>query len=100
VLDQALLLLEREMRAEGHGRQFEVLGPALTPDGDDRPRAELAAALGLSAVALRVALHRMRRRYRELIVRVVADAVDDPDEVGTELETLSRALAGESADLG
>lgn len=98
VLDQARLLLEREMRAEGHGRQYEVLGPTLTPEGDERPRAELAADLGLSAVALRVALHRMRRRYRELLVRVVSDAVDSEEDVGTELETLSRALAGESAD--
>ncbi len=98
VLDQGLLLLEQEMKRSGDGRRFEVLGPLLSIEGDDRPRAELARELGLEPVALRVALLRFRRRYQELLVRVVSDSVGSADEAGRELETLSKALSGESGD--
>lgn len=98
VLDQGLLLLEQEMKRSGDGRRFEVLGPLLSIEGDDRPRAELARELGLEPVALRVALMRFRRRYQELLVRVVSDSVVSADEAGKELETLSKALSGESGD--
>ena len=89
-------LLEQEMREVGKGHVFEALVDLL--DGEpERPRAVIAAELGISAVALRVSLHRMRARYRELLVAVVADSVDEPGDAGAELQALAAALAGESA---
>jgi len=72
---------------------------ALTPLLDDdqaRPRAEIAAEPGVTAVALRVTLHRMRTRYRELLVAVVAESLGDRTEAGDELQALAAALAGKT----
>ena len=98
VLDQGLLLLEQEMKRSGDTRTFEVLGPLLSIQGDDRPREQLARELGMKPVALRVTLMRLRRRYRELLVQVVTDSVGSAEEAGQELELLSAALSGESRD--
>lgn len=98
VLDQGLLLLEQEMKRGGDTRRFEVLGPLLSIQGDDRPREQLARELDMKPVALRVTLMRLRRRYRELLVQVVTDSVGSAEEAGQELELLSAALSGESRD--
>ena len=57
-----------------------------------RPRSELAGELGVSAVTLRVTLHRLRARYRELLVSLVADSLGERAEAGEELRALARAL--------
>ena len=88
-------LLEQELRAQGKGRVFEALADALT-DEEHRPRTELAEQLGISAVTLRVTLHRRRARYRELLVAVVGDSLGDRAQAGEELEELARALAPNS----
>jgi RNA polymerase sigma-70 factor (ECF subfamily) len=88
-------LLEQELRAQGKARVFAALADSLT-DEEMRPRTDLAEQLGISPVALRVMLHRMRTRYRELLVVVVADSLGDRAEAGEELEELARALASNS----
>lgn len=98
VLEQGRAALRLEMRSEKDRARFEALAPLLAPDAGDTARARAAEALGLKPVALRVALMRLRRRYRDLLVDVVADAVGSRDEAGRELELLSRALSGESED--
>lgn len=97
-LSMARLLLEQEMRGAGRGHVFDALGGHLAEDDGARPRAEIESELGLSAVALRVTLHRMRSRYRELLVQVVADSLGERSAVGEELEALARAL--EMGDAG
>ncbi|MEO8350453.1 MAG: sigma-70 family RNA polymerase sigma factor, partial [Chthoniobacteraceae bacterium] len=54
--------------------------------------AELAAEFGSSEGAMRVVVHRMRRRYRELLRATIADTVEDPREVEAELQHLRRVL--------
>jgi RNA polymerase sigma-70 factor (ECF subfamily) len=88
-------LLEQELRSQGKGRVFAALADLLS-DEEQRPRAELAGQLGISPVALRVTLHRMRARYRELLVAVVADSLGDRAEAGEELQELAAALAPKS----
>lgn len=97
VLRQGLVLLEQELRRDGKGRHFEVLAPTLSPEGADRPREELARELGLSSVALRVTLHRLRSRYRELLIQIVADSLGDRREADEELRALARALGADLA---
>jgi RNA polymerase sigma-70 factor (ECF subfamily) len=58
------------------------------------PYAELAARLKLSEGALRVAVHRLRQRYRELLRAEIAHTVTEPGEVEEELRYLFRVLAG------
>jgi RNA polymerase sigma-70 factor (ECF subfamily) len=98
VLGAARELLEREMRASGRGRLFEALAASLGAAGEAPPREELAAELGLSAVALRVALHRLRERYRQLVVAVLRDSLDGRADPGEELRLLARALGGEGSE--
>jgi len=93
-LSMARDLLEQEMRLAGRGRVFDALSDHLSGDEPSRPRAEVAEELGLTAVALRVTLHRMRARFRELLLQVVADSLGEREAAGEELEALARALSG------
>jgi RNA polymerase sigma-70 factor (ECF subfamily) len=61
---------------------------------ESQPYAELALKLGLSESAVKVAVHRLRKRYRELIREEIANTLDDPREVEGELRYLFQVLAG------
>ena len=78
---------------EGHGRLFEALKPSLTGNGEAQPYAAMASALGMSEGAVRVAVHRLRERYRERLRAEVADTLATPAEVDSELRHLFRVLA-------
>ena len=57
------------------------------------PYAEAGPRLGLSEGALRVAVHRLRQRYRRLLHAEIANTVSAPDEVDEELHYLFRVLS-------
>lgn len=86
--------LRAEQEERGRGELFEQLKPFLA-GGGSRPYAELAAELGLGEGALRVTVHRLRARYRELLESEVADTVGDRSAVEEELRRLFEALAVE-----
>ena len=65
--------------------------PALT--GGKAAYAEIAARLHAQETAVRVAAHRLRLRYRDLIRAEIAETVAGPDEVDAELARLFAALA-------
>jgi RNA polymerase sigma-70 factor (ECF subfamily) len=92
VLDEAMKLLEHEYLRGGKGEQFETLHPFLQGDRPDVRQADLATRLDLSVGAVKVAIHRLRRRYGELLRAVVAHTVNDPREVEEELRQLVRLL--------
>jgi DNA-directed RNA polymerase specialized sigma24 family protein len=60
----------------------------------DAPYAALAREMKTSEGALKVAVHRLRKRYRELFRQEIADTVADPAEVESELRFLAGALTG------
>lgn len=82
-----------EYEQRGQGALFLGLQPALTGDGDADAQGRLAQQLGLNAGALRVALHRARRRFGELLRREVAHTVSRPEDVEPELRHLLAAIA-------
>lgn len=85
LIARALAALESEY--SGKPRVFAVLKPWL--DGAvEGPQAEAAVELGISEGAVKVAIHRLRARFRELIRAEVATTVNDPAEVGEELRHL------------
>jgi RNA polymerase sigma factor (sigma-70 family) len=95
----ALTLLERvlgELRSEyeeaGKGALFEALQPHLAGDATKVPHADLAKSLGMSEGAVKVALHRLRRRYRERLRAEIAETVDSPEAVDDEIRHLFEAL--------
>jgi hypothetical protein len=72
-----------------------VLKPHLTAVRGEIPYEEIAKALQLSDGAARVALHRLRKRFREIFRAVIAETVSEVGEIEGEiryvLEVLSRA---------
>ena len=94
VLDRALSALERERAAAGKSDDFARLKPWLTGDAAHGEQAETARALGISDGALKVAVHRLRRRFRELVKAEVAQTLDAPDAIGEEMRQLFAALGG------
>ena len=81
-----------ECAAEGKGKVFEQLKPFLMAGQSDIPYAEAAARLGLNEGAARVAVHRLRKRYRELLREEIAQTLSDPADVEEELRALFRAF--------
>lgn len=94
-LDQALEALEARYRSEDKGAVFDALRGRLAGDDGDG-MAAAAAALGMSEGAARVALHRLRHRFRTCLRAVVRETVACEDDVDRELEDLRRVLAGGS----
>ena len=93
VLDQAMTLLETEYAGAGKQLVFEQLAPCLQGDRQALTYAELGAQLGMSEGAVKVAVHRLRQRYRELLRASVANTVADPLEVDGELRHLMEVLS-------
>ena len=93
LLDTVLRQLAADYEGEGNGRLFEVLKPALTGSRETQPYAALAATLEMSEGAVRVAVHRLRERYRERLKAEVAHTVASPADVDSELRHLFRVLA-------
>lgn len=93
VLVQALTALREEQTAQGKPELFEALAGHLTGTEEALPYAELAPRLGSTETALRTAVHRLRRRYGELLRQQVAQTVSGPAEVDEELRHLLAALS-------
>ncbi len=91
VLEQVLARLEREMGAEGKAEWFAALKVFLTGDGGGT-YAEVGVRLGQSAGAVKVAVHRLRRRYRQLLRDQIAHTVDDPSLIDEEIRYLLGCL--------
>jgi RNA polymerase sigma factor (sigma-70 family) len=91
LLDQVLATLRAEYLADGKADLFEELKTVL--GGPIGTYAEMAARLGRTEGAIKVAVHRMRQRYRELMRAQIAQTVND-GEVDDELRQLLAALSG------
>lgn len=92
LLDRVLGLLENEFREKGRSALFERCRECLTGAGTDQQYASIAAECRMSEAAVRVAVHRMRVRYRELLRREVAQTVCSEADVADELRLLLRAV--------
>jgi RNA polymerase sigma-70 factor (ECF subfamily) len=90
----ALQALYDEMVGAGKGEQFDALKGSLTGE-DDSPRGEIAARLGMSEGAVKVALHRLRRRYGELLRAAVAETVSNEADLNDEMRYLVAVLRKE-----
>jgi len=92
VLEQVLARLRREFIDAGNGALFETIKDCLTPDRGKLPYAQLARRLGMTEGALKVAIHRMRRRYRDLLRYEIAQTVETPAQVDEEIAYLLNCL--------
>jgi len=92
VIEQALNTLSVEEYQAGRGNAFEILRPSLEGDNLSRSWAEVAADLGTTEGALRVAVHRLRQRFRTRLEAEVRDTLTEHDSDGSELAELLSAL--------
>ena len=91
LLDQVLARLRTEMAGAGRLAHFEALKFCLT--GERSAYAEVGARLAMSEGAVKVAVHRMRERYRALLRAEIAETVAGPEEIEDELRALLAALS-------
>ncbi|MGO8697454.1 MAG: RNA polymerase sigma factor [Limisphaerales bacterium] len=92
LLEGVLARLEEEYRLEGKQAWWESMRPALASDRESIAYQEMAQSLGITETAARVAVHRLRQRYRQLIRAEVAGTVAPPEEVDEEMRHLFQVL--------
>ena len=92
VLEGALTALRAEFRAAGRELFFDAVRGHLTGDHEASSYQEIGERFGKTEAAMKVAVHRMRQRYRDVLRTIVAETVDDEREVDDELRFLMSVL--------
>jgi RNA polymerase sigma-70 factor (ECF subfamily) len=92
VLDRVVEKLRDEFLGHGRPEHFDRLKVFLLGQSE-APYAALASEMNTSEGALKVAIHRLRKRYRDLFRQEIADTVANPAEVESELRYLAAVLA-------
>lgn len=90
--------LEQEQNGAGKASTFQTLRPYLDADRAGEPYADAAKALNATPGAVRVAVHRLRRRFRALLLEEIADTVTSAAEVQEEVHYLMNALRSPDGD--
>jgi RNA polymerase sigma-70 factor (ECF subfamily) len=93
VMARTLEQLAEEQEHANKAEAFAILRPHLTGGDDVATHAQVAQALGISEGAVKVTLHRLRRRYGEILRSVVAETVENQRDVDDELRELLASLA-------
>jgi RNA polymerase sigma-70 factor (ECF subfamily) len=93
LLEEVLRHLENEYAATGRGDLFQALRFCLCGERGEAPYAQLSRQLNMSDGAVKVAVHRMRKRYRERLREEIAHTVERPEDIEEELRHLFEALA-------
>lgn len=93
LLESVVQRLAREYESTGRGPLFAALQFAILGDRSAVPYAELAAKLQLSPAAVRVAVHRLRQRYRLILREEIAHTVSGEADILAELNYLRQVLA-------
>ena len=92
VLEMAILRLRQTYVETGKAGLFDSLKPFLTAEPDAAPYAQVARELEMTEGAMKVAVHRLRRRYRDLLRAEIAQTVADPKEIDDEQQYLLAVL--------
>ena len=92
LLESVLKLLRQDYARDGKERLFRTLEPCLIGSREAQPYAALAVGLGMTEAAVKMAVCRLRERYRECLRAEIAQTVASPAEVDEELRHLFRVL--------
>lgn len=94
LLGKVIERLRTECEADGKLKQFDRLKIFLTAGKGELPHAEAAHALGMDETTVRVAVHRLRKRYRQLLRDEIANTLSDPAMAEEEIRALFGAFSG------
>jgi RNA polymerase sigma factor (sigma-70 family) len=94
LLETTLARLERICHSEGGASVFDTLKPCLTADTARISYPKLSGSLGVSEGAARVAVHRLRKRYRHLLKEEITRTLADPAQADEEIRALFTTLMG------
>jgi len=92
LLDRVIQHLRQEYERSDRAVIFHELRHAITLGADLVPGEDLAARLGMSEEAVRVAAHRLRKRYRQMLREEIAETVADESEIDAEMDYLRRVI--------
>lgn len=93
LLDIVMHRLAEEYLQGNRLNLFDHLEPHLWGDSDSIPYDELSKRLAMGVVHLRVSVHRMRQRYREILREEIAQTVSTPDEIESEIRYLLQVVS-------
>ena len=93
VMARALAVLAKEFAGGNKADQFETLKPWLAGEAPSMSQADAARALGLTEGAVKVAIHRLRKRFRDIVRAEISQTLHDPSLVDEELRHLITALS-------
>ncbi|MBE0541636.1 MAG: sigma-70 family RNA polymerase sigma factor [Verrucomicrobia bacterium] len=92
IMDRALALLQKEFGDTGKSDQFETFKPWLIGDTPASSQSDAARRLELTEGAVKVTIHRLRKRFREVVRSEIAQTLRDPGLVEEELRHLIEAI--------
>lgn len=92
LLELSLARVEKEYASAGKKELFETLKPALQGRSKDAPLAELAVRLDSTEGAVKVAVHRLRQRFKDALRAEIAETVTTEEQIEEEIRDLFRAL--------
>ncbi|MCP3982701.1 MAG: sigma-70 family RNA polymerase sigma factor [bacterium] len=92
LLERALERLGAEYESAGRARLFEHLRAHLPGESGAIPYSEAAKELGMAEVSIRVAAHRMRKRFRDLLVEEISQTLTDNEDLDHEIQHLFSAV--------
>lgn len=93
VMDRALAAVEASFEQTGKATQFDVLKPWLIGDTENLSQADAAAELGTSTGAVKVAIHRLRKEFRNAVKGEIEQTVADPADTAGEIRYLIEVLS-------
>jgi RNA polymerase sigma factor (sigma-70 family) len=93
LLAKVIERLQKECASDGNARLFEQLKIFLTAGNGETAQRETAKTLGLEEGAVRVAIHRLRKRYRILLREEISQTLSDPAQVDEEMRVLFGAFS-------
>ncbi len=94
LLDTTMARLKQDFAAAGKNEEFHMIKVFLTAEKSSVCYAEVAKTAGMTEGALRVATHRLRKRFREIFRQEIAQTVASPEAIDEEVRYLMSVLAG------
>ena len=93
LLERVLVRLRDEHSSVGKAELFDQLKGFLTGDAEAVPYRDVAKTLEMTEGAVRVAVHRLRREFRDMLIQEIAETVSDPADINAEIEYLLKAVS-------